>query len=155
MKAWSKNKKVNIRNPNSTRPWQHVLEALHGYLILAKKLKKNSKLNGEPFNFGPRLSQNKSVKSLLEEMKINWHNVKWKVIKNKKNVYESKLLKLNSLKAEKKIKWRPVLNFKQTTKMITDWYQEYFDNKSKVFDISKKQINIYSNQILKFKVSKV
>ena len=103
MKAWSKNKKVNIRNPNSTRPWQHVLEALHGYLILAKNLKKNSKLNGEPFNFGPRLSQNKSVKSLLEEMKINWHNVKWKVIKNKKNVYESKLLKLNSLKAEKKL----------------------------------------------------
>ena len=73
---------------------------MHGYLILAKNLKKNSKLNGEPFNFGPRLSQNKSVKSLLEEMKINWHNVKWKVIKNK-NVYEVKLLKLNSLKAEK------------------------------------------------------
>ena len=54
VKSWSKYKKVLIRNPKSTRPWQHVLEALRGYLILALQLYNDNKLHGEPFNFGPK-----------------------------------------------------------------------------------------------------
>ena len=53
IRSWSKNKKVTIRNPKSTRPWQHVLDITYGYMLLALKLKKNQKLNGEAFNFGP------------------------------------------------------------------------------------------------------
>ena len=53
VKSWSKNKKVLLRNPNSTRPWQHVLEAIAGYLQLAASIKKNKRLHGEVFNFGP------------------------------------------------------------------------------------------------------
>merc|ERR1711991_1059003 len=63
-KSWSKGKQVKIRSPNSTRPWQHVLEALGGYLLLAKKLKFNKKLNGEIFNFGPNTKTNFKVINL-------------------------------------------------------------------------------------------
>jgi len=151
MKAWSKNKEAIIRNPSSTRPWQHVLEALHGYLLLAQSLKKNKKINGEAFNFGPRYSQDKSVYSFLVEMRKNWKNTKWKVKKNNKNVYESKLLKLNSFKAEKKLGWKPILNFQQTVKMVTEWYKIFFEGKTNTFKISKKQIEFYSLKILKLK----
>ena len=57
LKSWSKNKTVTIRSPNSTRPWQHVLEVLKGYLILAKNLKNNKNNHGEVFNFGKKFSK--------------------------------------------------------------------------------------------------
>ena len=68
-KAWSKNKKVIIRNPNSTRPWQHVLEAIMGYIILAANLKQNKNLNGEAFNFGPNTKKNYKVIECVRKMK--------------------------------------------------------------------------------------
>ena len=71
-KAWAKGKAVNLRNPESTRPWQHVLEPLSGYLKLANYLMKHNKYNGEAFNFGPNLSYNNSVIDLVNEMIINW-----------------------------------------------------------------------------------
>ena len=72
MRAWSKNKKVLLRNPNSTRPWQHVLEAVWGYINLASKLNKNSKLHCEAFNFGPSPKSNYPVKKIVNLMKKNW-----------------------------------------------------------------------------------
>ena len=147
VKSWSKNKKVFIRNPSSTRPWQHVLEALYGYLILAKRLNKNSNINGEPFNFGPKYSQNKSVLSLLKETKKNWKNVNWKLKKNKKNFYESKLLRLNSSKAKKYLGWTPNLNFEESIKMITSWYKNYLNKEINIFNFSKIQIQEYSSKI--------
>ena len=72
VKSWSKNKKAKIRNPKSTRPWQHVLEAVRGYLRLAECLYNNRKLHGEPFNFGPKQSQNKNVITLVKLMKKNF-----------------------------------------------------------------------------------
>ena len=74
VRSWSKNKKVTIRNPNSTRPWQHVLEAVSGYLYLAANLKKNKKLHGEAFNFGPKSFKNYKVIKLVESMKKYWGN---------------------------------------------------------------------------------
>ena len=147
IKAWTKNKKVLIRNPNSTRPWQHVLEALRGYLILAIGLSKNKKLSGEPFNFGPKISQDKKVVSFLKEMQKNWKKIKWKMKKDKSIEYESKLLKLNSAKAKKYINWEPILQFDETAKMTVSWYKDYYKNPSKAFILSKKQILKYSKKI--------
>lgn len=100
MKSWAQNKKVLIRSPNSTRPWQHVLDALYGYITLSIYLKKNSKLNGQAFNFGPSLNSNYKVLDVLKLAKKSWNKVFWKIIKERKKVYESNLLKLNSLKAK-------------------------------------------------------
>ena len=66
MRSWSKNKKVILRNPNSTRPWQHVLDVLRGYIYLAINLKKN-KVNGEIFNFGPKVEKNSTVKHIVRK----------------------------------------------------------------------------------------
>ena len=68
VKSWSKNKKVVIRNPNSTRPWQHVFEAIGVYMIFAIKLKNNLNLNGEVFNFGPKSLKNLSVINVIKIM---------------------------------------------------------------------------------------
>ena len=130
VKAWSKNKTVLIRNPHSTRPWQHVLEALRGYIFLSMKLDKDKKLHGEAFNFGPKSSQNKNVLELVLQMKKNWKKISWKTIKQKSQKYESNLLKLNSKKAEKKLKWLPKLKFNETIEMVTKWYMNYYEKKN-------------------------
>jgi len=148
IKSWSINKKVTIRNPKSTRPWQHVLEALRGYLTLALHLYKDSKLHGEPFNFGPKHSQNKKVITLVKEMKKHWNSILWEEKKHHNELYESKLLKLDSSKASKKLNWKPIMNFKETIKMTSIWYKNFFEKKKvNVFNLSKKQIENYTKKI--------
>ena len=146
IKSWVKNKSVTLRNPKSTRPWQHVLEAVWGYLLLAANLKRNNKLHGEVFNFGPELSSNYSVLQVVKKMKKNWNKVSWKSIDPKKNnFYESSLLKLNSNKAKKIINWRCVLSFPETIEMVSDWYRNYDKNPKKIHNITASQIKKYEN----------
>jgi CDP-glucose 4,6-dehydratase len=85
MRSWSDGKTVKIRNPGATRPWQHVLEPLSGYLILGDKLAQQPEINGEPFNFGPPANQNHSVKDLIEEMQNYWNQIQWEDVSNKQN----------------------------------------------------------------------
>lgn len=146
MKSWSKKKKVILRNPNSTRPWQHILEAVFGYLTLAVKLKKNSKTHGEAFNFGPNNKDNKSVLNVVKEMKNSWKAVSWKIKKSKKVEHESKLLKLNSNKAKLKLNWTTNLSFKETIKMTTDWYKNFYEKKENNFEFSINQILSYQKK---------
>ena len=144
IKSWMKNKNVILRNPKSTRPWQHVLEAVWGYLLLATNLKKNRKLHGQVFNFGPVASNNYSVLHVVKIMKKNWKKVSWKIIDQKKNnFYESSLLKLNSNKAEKTIKWKCILTFSETMEMVTNWYKNYDKNPKKIYNITFNQIKMY------------
>ena len=98
IRSWSSGEILNIRNPFSTRPWQHVLEPLSGYLNLAK-LSTNRKLHGEPFNFGPHANQNVNVGELIKEMSKYWKDKIYCKKKNKNDQYESGLLKLNCDKA--------------------------------------------------------
>ena len=150
VKSWSKNKKVMLRNPKSTRPWQHVLEAIYGYLILAINLKKNKKLHGEVFNFGPNNNKNYSVIDLVKQMKRYWKKVSWKIIKQKKNIFfESNLLKLNSNKAKNKLKWTCILSFKETINMVAEWYKNYYLNSKKTQNISFNQIKEYERLLKK------
>ena len=149
MKSWSKNKKVLIRNPNSTRPWQHVLDALYGYITLSLYLKSNKKLNGNVFNFGPSLNNNFRVIDVLNLAKKSWNKVFWKIINAKKNVYESNLLKLNSSKAKSILKWKCNLNFKETIYLVIDWYKNYYLHKKDMYAFSLKQINSYYKKLNK------
>ena len=127
IRSWSKNRNVYLRNPKSTRPWQHVLEAIYGYLLLAEKLKKSKKLHGEVFNFGPNNNDDHSVVHVVNTMKKYWKKVSWKVIgSNKVKFYESSLLKLNSNKAKSKLKWKCILTFSETIKMVIDWYISFY-----------------------------
>ena len=149
IKSWSKNKKVLIRSPKSTRPWQHVLEAIYGYLILASKLNNNKKIHGEAFNFGPTNAKNYNVIFTVKAMKKHWKKISWKLMKkNKKSFFESNLLKLNSNKAKTYLKWKCILNFNKTIKMVVDWYKNYYSTNKKIHEITFNQIREYE-QLLK------
>ena len=148
VKSWSKDKKVFLRNPGSTRPWQHVLETASGYLMLALALKNNKKLHGQAFNFGPNNLKNYSVINVVRFMKKFWKKVSWNVKKDKKSVFESNILKLNANKAKKVLKWKCFLNFRETIDMTVSWYKSYYLNRKKIYEISYNQIIRYE-EILK------
>tara|TARA_B100001559_G_C16494150_1_gene619897 strand:- start:961 stop:2040 length:1080 start_codon:yes stop_codon:yes gene_type:complete len=147
IKSWSRNEIVKIRNPNSTRPWQHVIEAICGYLIFACKLKNNASLNGEVFNFGPDNKNNFSVINLIKELEKNDLKLKWKIVEEKNNI-ESKLLKINSNKAKNLLKWRCILQFKETINYLAEWYKQYY-NKKNMYLFTIKQIQKYEKKFFK------
>ncbi len=146
MKSWLSNKVISIRNPNATRPWQHVLEAVFGYLVLATEMKKNSKLNGESFNFSSNKIKNVSVLKFLKKIKNKNLKIKWKILKNER-FYESRLLQLNNKKAKKILNWRSRLTLDETITLVVEWYKQFKHDKKKIFDTSKKQINFYFKKI--------
>ena len=146
IRSWSKGDKAKLRNPNATRPWQHVMEAIGGYLCLAVNLSLNNKLNGESFNFGPNLSREYTVMELVKTMSNYWDNVHWKTIpKSKKKFQESELLRLNCNKAKKILKWKSVLKFNETVEMVTHWYRNYYKNPKTIDFFTKEQINKYQS----------
>tara|TARA_Y100001935_G_C17311792_1_gene517194 strand:- start:3843 stop:4943 length:1101 start_codon:yes stop_codon:yes gene_type:complete len=127
IKSWSNNEKPKIRFPLATRPWQHVLEPLSGYITLAIKLYQKKILNGEAFNFGPPNYQNHSVEDLINEIMKYWPNSGWLDISEKQNLYhEAGLLKLNCDKALHLLNWKSTLNFNQTAKWTAEWYKNYY-----------------------------
>ncbi len=151
IKAWSNDDLVELRNPFSTRPWQHVLEPLSGYLSLAVGLSETSHLHGEPFNFGPQDQVNHSVLELVQQMAIYWDKVRWQDVSLSENgPYESGLLKLNCDKALHHLNWHAVMGFEDTVRMTAEWYDEYYKNPSEIFDCTRNQIINYT-QIAKQK----
>ena len=148
IKSWSIKKKVIIRNPRSTRPWQHVFEVIRGYLYLASNLYLNKKIHGEAFNFGPNHKKNYSVYDVIKIFKKKWINASWKIIKNKK-FFESNLLKLNCTKAKTKLKFSGTLSFYQTVSFTAEWYNEFYKKRSNIYQYSIDQIKNYEKIINK------
>ena len=144
VKSWSKNKKAELRNPSATRPWQHVLEAVSGYLCLAINLSFNKHLHGESFNFGPHLSREYSVLELVKAMGYHWKNISWKIMpKSRGKFYESELLRLNCSKAKKILKWESILKFDESIEMVANWYSNYYLDPKSINNITAEQIKRY------------
>ena len=139
-KSLVKKKKVIIRNANSTRPWQNVLDVVNGYLILATKLNKNVKFHGEIFNFGPSKEENFTVIQVVKYIEKYWDNIKWKI--KKSSFFESKLLKLNSNKAQRLLRWKCKLSLKESLKITIEWYKKYYQKKN-VYKISLETLKKY------------
>lgn len=145
IKSWSKKKIVKIRNLKSTRPWQHVLDVIYGYLLLGARAKIDKKLHGESFNFGPDMKNNFKVLDVLKKSKNFWDNIMWE--EDKKNIFkENVLLNLNNKKAKKVLKWKPALNFNNTIKLTIEWYKNYYLKKKTIFT-SNEQIKYYKSLI--------
>ena len=148
--ALSKKKSVVIRNSNSSRPWQHVLEIVYGYMKLALLLNKSKKLNGQSFNFGPSNRKIFKVIDILKEIKNEWKNFRWLNIDDRKNISETKMLVLNCNKSKKLLRWGLRINFKKTIKLTLEWYKVYYSSKTnqkKIIDITEKQILDYCKTI--------
>ena len=145
IRAWEKNEKVIIRNPYSTRPWQHVLEPLSGYLHLGQRLFENNDLNGESFNFGPLPQNDHTVLELIEQMVKQYfedHKMHYEII-YQSSFHEADLLKLDCTKAKEQLSWQANLNFEQTAFFTTNWYSNY--TSVEVRDLTKDQIENFCN----------
>ena len=147
MLAWSKGESVDIRSPKATRPWQHVLEPLSGYIALALNLYQDNSNNGEAYNFGPSTNQNYPVSSLIDEMAKHWDKVRWNDISNDNEIFhEAGLLKLNCDKALFDLNWYAALNFKETVEMTVKWYIKFHESQgNSLFDFTYNQIEEYTN----------
>jgi CDP-glucose 4,6-dehydratase len=145
MRAWSRGETVPLRNPLATRPWQHVLEPLSGYLNLALALSENAALHGQPFNFGPPAQQNHSVGELVTAMTGHWDQVRWEDVSAQYGgPYESGLLKLNCDKALHHLRWRAVWDFDVTVRETALWYRRYYEQPlQSIADFSLSQIQAY------------
>ena len=139
MKMWLRNKMPVIRHPNSTRPWQHVLEALSGYLDLSLKLYQDKSINGQSFNFSSDKIKNVTVLQFLTKIRQKWPEINW-IVKKNNQFYESSLLQLNTSKAKKILKWQAKLSVEETIKFVVDWYQNFKKNKNSTLQVSTDQI---------------
>jgi CDP-glucose 4,6-dehydratase len=128
LRSFEKNESVVIRNPKATRPWQHVLEPLSGYLILAQKLYNDTNKYSEGWNFGPNEDDVKPVDWILDEMIIKWPNSNWELDKIS-NPHEADFLKLDISKAESKLNWKPVWKLSYTLEKIVAWHRAWLDKK--------------------------
>jgi CDP-glucose 4,6-dehydratase len=141
------NKKLILRNPNSNRPWQHVIEPLVGYLKLAEKLCSSQ---GKEFvgswNFGPSKKQNMKVIELAQLIK-NKMGSNSLIIKNKNLEFiESKYLNINSHKSYKRLNWKPRLSINQSVELTIDWYKA-FKLKKNLIKLTTHQIKSYLKKI--------
>ena len=153
IRAWSVGKEALIRNPDATRPWQHVLEPLSGYLWLGANLFISNRLHGEAFNFGPNQKVNKSVTELIKTFLSYWGNAKWKHEKPKSNKKESTLLKLSCDKALHFLKWHSVFPFNETVRLTAEWYKAYYKKKTDMYNFSCEQIQFYISEAINQKLS--
>ncbi len=147
VKAFDNGDIVEIRSPMATRPWQHVLEPLSGYLTAGLYLWEDLIANGEAFNFGPKAETTKTVYDLAKDLALRWGHDADKVIKVTDCIpfEEAKLLKLNCDKANHYLKWHSTLNYDQCVGLIADWYLAY--NKGlNMYDVTRAQIDHFTTE---------
>lgn len=145
IKAWVDGKSVEIRSPKATRPWQHVLEPLSGYLSVAVALSKEIHLNGESFNFGPHAEYSKTVKDLLFDLSKYWKLDQAPSYNSQEisEFHEAGLLKLNCDKALFYLKWLPTLEYDKLIEFTSKWYFNFYNSESNMLEYTLNQINEY------------
>jgi len=127
VRSFSSEEAVTIRNPNAIRPWQHVFDALNGYLILLENMVDQPKEYSEAWNFGPNDKDAKPVAWLVEQFSNHWGNATWLVEKDSKTVHEAHTLSLNSSKARTRLDWTPLMQLENALELIARWYKCYYD----------------------------
>lgn len=148
MRSWSEGRSVELRSPSATRPWQHVLEPLSGYLTLAAQLSKDLSLHGESFNFGPRAEQNQTVIQLMSDLSSHWNfatpEEAYRVIDNIP-FHEAGLLKLNCDKALHHLQWQATMNYDEVVRLVGKWYYNYYSVKADMYAQTLDQIQEYES----------
>lgn len=145
-KAFAIEKAVVIRNPNSVRPWQHVLEPVIGYLLLGANLAIEPVQFSQAYNFGPHLSDALPVDEMLQLAIQSWGKGEFVVEKVEGQPHEAGLLKLDISKAITELKWQPKMNAQQAVSMTMDWYSEFNSNKNNIIDFTIEQIKTFLNE---------
>ncbi len=146
IRAWSEGRPVEVRSPSATRPWQHVLEPLSGYLSLAERLSRAGRHSGEAFNFGPRSEQNRTVVEVLEELSRIWGFASAAdafIVTGSSNFHEALLLKLNCDKALLELGWEASLSYGECIRLTGEWYRNVLREDRPAFVCAAEQIDEY------------
>lgn len=125
IRALEAKKPIEIRSPKSVRPWEHVLEPLSGYMLLAKKMWDNPTEYCEGWNFGPEAKSVSSVWEVATELVKNFGEGELKDCSNPNAVHEAQLLMLDITKAKTRLGWKPRLNMQECIALVIDWYKRY------------------------------
>jgi CDP-glucose 4,6-dehydratase len=144
LKAFEKSEPAVVRNPLSTRPWQHVLEPLSGYLVLAEKLYQDGDQFAEAWNFGPRDEDCQSVAYILDKMIATWGQGATWVMDANSHPHEAGFLKLDCSKAKQKLHWEPKWNLEFTLTSIVKWHKAFLQNEN-IRLICQNEIQSYTN----------
>ncbi len=128
MVSVSQGKKVSIRNPHATRPWQHVLEPLSGYLNIGQKLLEEKIEFADAWNFGPSDEGSITVEEVVKHVKKHWNKIDYEINRDAKQLHEANLLKLDCSKAHILLKWKDVWNSEQTFEKTVKWYKSYYES---------------------------
>lgn len=149
LRAFEKGQPAIVRNPQATRPWQHALEPLSGYLILAQNLWQGRKAFAEGWNFGPKDDDAKTVEWILDKMVAAWGpNANWQV-DSKAHPHEAKYLKLDTSKAHARLNWSPTWSLEHTLEKIISWHRAWLTHE----DMANYSLNEIENYMLSMKHS--
>lgn len=143
IKALEQDKVIDIRSPKAIRPWEHVLEPLSGYMLLAKKQWEHPTEFCEGWNFGPESESVSTVWEVATELIKNYGKGELKDSSDPNAVHEAKLLMLDITKAKTKLGWKPRMNMQQCMELVADWYKRY--QTEDVYQICVEEIDKFSN----------
>jgi CDP-glucose 4,6-dehydratase len=141
IRALESNKLIEIRNPKAIRPWQHVLEPLSGYMLLAQKMWNEPTKYCESWNFGPKTESVSTVWDVASRVVQSYGSGELKDLSNPDALHEAELLMLDISKAKFQLEWEPRMNIGQTVELTMDWYRAY--KKEDVYRLCVKQIKNY------------
>tara|TARA_Y100001970_G_C14198509_1_gene839622 strand:+ start:253 stop:1359 length:1107 start_codon:yes stop_codon:yes gene_type:complete len=126
----SEGKKVRIRNPKATRPWQHVLEPLSGYLLLGQRLLEEKKEYGDAWNFGPSNEASITVEEVVKNVETHWDKIDYEIVEDSNQFHEANLLKLDCSKANNDLNWTDVWSSQKTFEKTINWYKAFYEDKN-------------------------
>ena len=141
LRALDAGETLKIRSPNAIRPWQHVLEPLSGYLLLAEKLYTEGSAFAEAWNFGPSEEDAKSVGWIVKQLCVQIPDTRWET-ENSKQPHEAGLLKLDSSKAKSKLGWTPRWNLETALSKTIEWHQAWHKRED-MSAVTSEQIQAY------------
>ncbi len=147
VRASSENKKIIIRNPYSVRPYQHVLDALNAYLIIAKEQYINSEYSGN-YNIGPDTSSCISTSELADKFCEEWNGAGWENVSEAKAPHEALFLKLDCSKMKQKFGWKPVWDISASIKKTVEWYRQFYSG-SDMKTVTQIQVKEFSDEFIR------
>jgi CDP-glucose 4,6-dehydratase len=140
IRAFARGEPVVLRRPDATRPWQHVLDALRGYLLLAERLTEHRSMFSEPFNFGPPAGGSASVGDLVAGLAERWGGAAAWRIAGGQHPHEATTLRLDSDKAARTLDWQPLIPLPEGLDLTVDWYRRFVTGASDMTETSLSQI---------------
>lgn len=147
IRALAQKEPIPVRNPQSIRPWQHVLDCLSGYLCLAAQLTLDPKTFSGAWNFGPDRVKDLTVREVVEKILKLWGEGSWQAVADPQdNKKETHCLKLNCEKALQQLQWRPLWDEEKAIAETVNWYRQFYQKRSSAYDLSLSQLQQYKQE---------